>query len=177
MATCLQTLAWYIVCVHACMCVCVCVWMLSVILCLCFLYYSFKMYTFAVLKWIYSTYQDYVLCTWCIVLVKFPGLKCSSCIWWFCIMHVFENTIFVTTLCPIKHYWALNTYSVFIIDMTNTVNMHIFTNVLLYVTLSVKTQLKLFFVICCYLQKIILHVIKKIIWNFNLYIFNIDWVR
>ncbi len=34
-----------------------------------------------------------------------------------------------------------------------------------------------FFVICCFLQKIIRHMVKNILWKCNLYIFNIDWVR
>ncbi len=29
----------------------------------------------------------------------------------------------------------------------------------------------------CFLQNSILHMIKNILWKFNLYIFNIDWVR
>ncbi len=47
-----------------------------------------------------------------------------------------------------------------------------------YVTLSVKTQLKSFlFVIYCFLHKLISHKVKDILWKFYLHSFKIDWVR
>ncbi len=42
-------------------------------------------------------------------------------------------------------------------------------------TLSVKPSLS-FFCDYCVLHKIILHMVKKILWKFNLHIVNIDWV-
>ncbi len=46
------------------------------------------------------------------------------------------------------------------------------------VTLSVKTQLKSFFLwFAVFYKKIILHMVKNILWKLYLYIFNIDWVR
>ncbi len=33
----------------------------------------------------------------------------------------------------------------------------------------------IFFVICFFLQKLLLHMVKTILWKCNLYIFNIDW--
>ncbi len=45
-----------------------------------------------------------------------------------------------------------------------------------FVTLSVKTQL-VFFQIYNFLHKIILHIVKNILWKYILDIFNIDWVR
>ncbi len=59
----------------------------------------------------------------------------------------------------------------------NNNNTYILNKVLVklaYVTLSVKTQLKSFFVIFCFLQKIILQMVKNILWKCNIYIFNID---
>ncbi len=49
-------------------------------------------------------------------------------------------------------------------------------NIYIYmcVTLSVKTQLKSIY---CFLHKIILHMVKNILWKCNLHIFHIDWVR
>ncbi len=44
-------------------------------------------------------------------------------------------------------------------------------------TLSVKTQLKSFLDIYYFLHKIILHIVKNILWKYIIGFFNIDWVR
>ncbi len=45
---------------------------------------------------------------------------------------------------------------------------------LIYVTFSVKTQLKSFLFISYFLHNIILHIVKNILWKYFLGIFNID---
>ncbi len=44
-------------------------------------------------------------------------------------------------------------------------------------SLSVKTQLKSFLEIYYFLHKIILYIVKNILWKYIIGIFNIDWVR
>ncbi len=53
----------------------------------------------------------------------------------------------------------------------------IVTAALIFVTLSVKTQLKSIFCDLCFQHKLILHKVKNILWKCNLHIFKIDWVR
>ncbi len=70
-------------------------------------------------------------------------------------------------------------YSIFLVYMHYRSNQYMHVkerNTVHYKPLNyrVKTQLKSFLVICCFLQKLILHKVKNILWKFNLYIFNIE---
>lgn len=60
---------------------------------------------------------------------------------------------------------------IFLFILLNNMNQCECWNCTLFVTLSVKTQLKPFLLIYCFLYKIILHKVKDILWKCNIDIF------